>query len=192
MPVTHPFDFETFFSSEKKLEIVATSMETGKPHYFRVKKCHYRLGKVGMASCAMPMVAAPVKIAGKSYLDGGVADSIPVARALEQGCEKAVVILTRQKGELPTDSGKMKKLYRHYFRKNPEFADVFCHRQEIYKEQLALLEQLESEGRVFIIRPTVSTVSRLENDAAKLELFYLHGYDTMERRMDELRAFLSK
>ncbi len=192
MPKIHPFDFTAFFSSEKKLEIVATSVKTGKPRYFRVKKCKYRLGRVGMASCAMPMFTAPVKIAGEDYLDGGVADSIPVARALEQGCEKAVVILTRRKGTTPTVSEKTKQLYRLYFRKNPEFAEVFCRREEIYKQQLALLEKLEAEGKVFIIRPTVPTVSRLESDQAKMELFYLHGYDTMERRMNELKEFLGE
>ncbi len=192
LPKINPFDFDTFFASEKKLEIVATSVETGKPHYFRVKKCKYRLARMGMASCAMPIFTSPVRIAGHDYLDGGVADSIPVARAFDEGCEKAVVILTRLAGKTPTVSEKMKKLYRRYFRKYPQFAEVFCRREETYKEQLALLEQLEAEGKVFIIRPTVPTVSRLESDEAKLTAFYRHGYETMEKRMDELRAFLGE
>lgn len=192
MPELIPFDFDTFFASEKKLEIVATSMETGKPHYFRVKKCKYRLARVGMASCSMPIFTAPVKIAGHDYLDGGVADSIPVARAMEQGCEKAVVVLTRLKGSTPTVSERMKKFYRRYFRKNPEFADVFCRREEIYKEQLDLVDKLEAEGKVFVIRPAVPTVSRLERDEAKLEAFYRHGYETMAKRMDELKIFLTE
>ena len=190
IPKRIPFDFDTFFASEKRMEIVATSVETGKPHYFRVKKCKYRLARMGMASCAMPMIASPVKIAGHAYLDGGVADSIPVARAMEQGCEKAVVVLTRLEGNTPTVSEKMKRFSRRYFRKNPEFAEVFCRREEIYKEQLDLVEKLEAEGKVFVIRPTVPTVSRLERDESKLTAFYRHGYETMEKRMDELRAFL--
>lgn len=192
MPKQIPFDFDTFFASEKKLEIVATSVETGKPHYFRVKRCKYRLARVGMASCSMPLLTAPVKIAGRSYLDGGVADSIPVARAMEQGCEKAVVILTRLAGTTPTVSEKMKKYSRRYFRRHPEFAEVFCRREENYKEQLALLEQLEAEGKAFVIRPTLPTVSRLERDKAKLTAFYRHGYETMEQQMDALRKFLNE
>ncbi len=192
IPKRIPFDFDNFFASEKKLELVATSVETGKPHYFRVKKCKYRLGRVGMASCAMPILTSPVRIAGHDYLDGGVADSIPVARALEQGCEKAVVILTRLQGKLPTVSDKMQKFSRRYFRKRPEFAEVFCRREEIYKAQLDLLDKLEAEGKVFVIRPTVPTVSRLERDEAKLTAFYQHGYETMTQRMDELREFLEK
>ena len=186
----YPFDFKTFFSSEKKLEIVATSMETGKAKYFSVKKCKYRLGRVGMASCAMPIFTAPVKIAGKEYLDGGVADSIPVARAMKQGCEKAVVILTRSEGAVPTVSGAMQSVYKQYYKKYPAFAKAICRREQTYREQLALLEQLEKAGKVFIIRPTEATVSRTEQDYDKMNAFYLHGYETMCAQMDALKAFL--
>lgn len=189
-PKKYPFDFKTFFSSEKKLEIVATSMETGKAEYFSVKKCKYRLGRAGMASCAMPIFTAPVKIAGKEYLDGGVADSIPVARAMKQGCEKAVVILTRPEGEAPTVSRAMKAVYGQYYKKYPAFANAMCKREENYKAQLALLEKLEKAGKVFIIRPTMPTVSRTEQDYEKMNTFYLHGYDTMCKQMDALKAFL--
>ncbi len=189
-PKIHPFDFDTFFAEADRLEIVATSVETGKPRYFKLKKCRYRLARVGMASCAMPLFAAPVKIAGHSYLDGGVADSIPAARAMEMGCEKTVIILTRIAGTAPTVSDKLKGLSRRYYRKHPAFADVFCRREEIYREQLALVDRLEQEGKAFVIRPTVPTVSRLEQDEERLTDFYRHGYDSMEARIDELMAFL--
>lgn len=190
MPKSRPFDYDTFFASEKKLEIVATSMKTGQAEYLTVKKCKQRLAKVGMASCSMPIFAAPVKIGETMYLDGGVSDSIPVARAMEQGCEKAVVILTRLEGGVPTTSEKMKQVYRRYFRNYPAFATTLCRREEMYREQLALLESLEAVGKVFVIRPTVPTVSRMEQDCQKMEDFYRHGYESMASRMDELRAFL--
>ena len=189
-PKLYPFDFKTFFSSEKKLEIVTTSMETGKPVYFNVKKCKYRLGRVGMASCAIPLFAAPVKIAGKEYMDGGVADSIPVARAFKQGCEKAVVVLTRTEESYPTVSDNTKRICRSYFRKYPEFAKALCRRERMYREQIALINRLEKAGKVFVIRPTLDTVSRTEQDIEKLDAFYCHGYETMSEQMDALRAFL--
>ena len=189
-PKLYPFDFKTFFSSEKKLEVVTTSLETGKPVYFNVKKCKYRLGRVGMASCAIPLFAAPVKIAGKEYLDGGVSDSIPVARAFKQGCEKAVVVLTRTEENYPVVSDNMKHVIRGYFRKHPEFAKVMCRRERMYREQIALIGRLEKAGKVFVIRPTLDTVSRTEHDFDKLDAFYCHGYETMSEQMDALRAFL--
>lgn len=191
-PILYPFDYDTYFASRSRAEYVATSMETGLPHYFTVRKCRYRLARVGMASCAMPLFASPVKIAGVPYLDGGVADSIPARRAMEQGCDKILAVLTRQEGNTPSDSEKMKKLYCRYFRRYPEFARVLCRRGEMYKEQIAYLTELERAGKAFVIRPTVSPVSRMESDREKLLAFYQHGYDSMAAKMDSLRAFLKE
>lgn len=191
-PILYPFDYDTYFASPSQAEYVATSMETGLPHYFTVHKCRYRLARVGMASCAMPMFASPVRIAGVPYLDGGVADSIPAKRAMEQGCDKILVVLTRQEGSTPSDSERLKKLYRRYFRRYPQFAAVLCRREEMYKEQLAYLAELEREGKAFVIRPTVSPVSRMESDREKLLAFYQHGYDSMAEQMNALKEFLGK
>lgn len=189
-PILYPFDYDTYFANPAQAEYVATSLETGLPHYFTVKKCHYRLARVGMASCAMPVFASPVKIAGVPYLDGGVADSIPARRAIEQGCEKILVVLTRQEGSTPSDSERLKAIYRRYFGRYPAFAEVLCRREEMYKEQLAYLAQLEAAGKAFVIRPKVPPVSRMETDRERLMAFYQHGVDFMTERMDALRAFL--
>lgn len=44
---------------------------------------------------SMPFVSRPVIIDGKPYLDGGISDSIPFRFAESLGCEKRIVILTR-------------------------------------------------------------------------------------------------
>ena len=43
----------------------------------------------------MPFVSKPVTIDGEQYLDGGIADSIPFEWLAGQGCNKLIVILTR-------------------------------------------------------------------------------------------------
>ena len=42
-------------------------------------------------------MSQPVKLGGKLYLDGGVADSIPFKAAEKLGFDRVVVILTRDK-----------------------------------------------------------------------------------------------
>ncbi len=190
IPKIHPFDFDRFFVGDTKLEIVAADLETGRPRYFPLKRCSYRMSRIGMASCSMPIFASPVKIDGRLYLDGGALNSIPVARAFKVGCDKAVVILTRLKGQTPGSSDRAKRFYRLYFKRYPQFAEGFCNRESTYRKQLAMVDRLEREGKVFVIRPTAPTVGRMEKDPAKLTAFYRHGYDTMDRRMDELRQFL--
>mgnify|MGYP002508701979 CR=1 FL=1 len=43
------------------------------------------------ATCSVPMLCEPVEIDGHHYLDGSIADSIPIEHALECGCDKLVI-----------------------------------------------------------------------------------------------------
>ena len=53
---------------------------------------------IGRASSSIPVVSPMVEIDGVPYLDGGIADSIPLIHAMEKGYRKNVVILTRNMG----------------------------------------------------------------------------------------------
>ena len=93
-----PFDFDTYFRSEIECEIVTTNCETGQAEYMTETKDGDRLMKICRASSSMPLVSPIVNIDGVPYLDGGLADSIPVKRALQKGNEKIVLVLTRNPG----------------------------------------------------------------------------------------------
>lgn len=187
-----PFDYERYFASDIESEYVATALFDGKPRYFRVRHCPRRLSWVGMASCSMPLVSPPVKIDGALYMDGGIADSIPVRRALDKGCDKCIIILTRRQGTFPTVPDAMKKLYRSHYRKSPAFAEALCNRPELYKSQIELAEKLEREGKAIVIRPEVTPVGRVESDRDKLVAFYLHGHEQVMNRLSEIKAFLEE
>ena len=90
-----PFDFETYFASDMTCEIVATNCETGKAEYLREVKDERRLMMLCRASSSMPLACPIVKINDIPYLDGGLADSVPVEHARKCGPEKTVLILTR-------------------------------------------------------------------------------------------------
>lgn len=49
------------------------------------------------ASCSIPMFANIVEVDGYKLVDGGVSDSIPIEYALKQGCNKNIVVLTRDR-----------------------------------------------------------------------------------------------
>ena len=55
-----------------------------------------------IATCSLPILFQPVKIGRHYYLDGGLADSVPYEHAMEMGCEKLVVVLTRERGYVKT------------------------------------------------------------------------------------------
>ena len=70
------------------LGVVATDLETGDEVVFR----NGRLREALMASSAMPSVFPPVDIEGRRYIDGGVADNVPIKPALDMGAETLYVM----------------------------------------------------------------------------------------------------
>ena len=61
-----------------------------------------------------------------------------------------------------------------------------------YNRTLDLVEKWEDEGKVFVIRPQVPTISRTESDTEAIKAFHRHGYEEMERRYDEMLKFLEE
>ncbi|MGN1050756.1 MAG: patatin family protein [Acutalibacteraceae bacterium] len=187
-----PFRFDKYFESETINDVVMTSLESGKAQYMREKQSEERLSLIGSASCALPIIAKSIKIDGKTYFDGGIADSIPFRRAKEQGYDKIFVILTRPRNKFPTISNKSARLYKTLFHNHKEFLSTLLNRENVYKKQIRELSDLENTGKAFVIRPTIPEIDRMEKDENKKEKFYQHGYDTMKENFDRLINYLEK
>ena len=186
-----PFDFDTYFASEMECEIVITNCVTGRAEYRTEEEDRDMLMRLCRASSSMPLLAPMVNIDGVPYLDGGLADSIPIERALEKENDKIVLILTRNPGyrKKPT-SRAMANLYRRAYKKYPNLVSVTIQRNYIYNRQMNLIEKLEEEGKIFVLRPLIPTVSRLEKNYDALMHFYEHGYRLMKKQYDELMKYL--
>lgn len=186
-----PFDYDTYFASETECEIVTTNCRTGKAEYMTERKDRGRLMKVCRASSSMPLISPMVDIDGELYLDGGLADSIPIKRALEIGNQKVIVILTRNPDyrKRPTTKA-VAKLYRQAYRSYPKLVQTAILRNMKYNQQAELVEKLEKEGKIFVVRPLIPTVSRLEKDYDMLMNFYDHGYCLMRREYNRLMEYL--
>ena len=91
-----PLNQEEFDKSNTVLCAVATNAQTGKPEYFYPKSMRNGCDEL-KASCSLPGVTKGVEIGGTTFFDGGLVDSIPLERAFDDGCKKAVVILTQHK-----------------------------------------------------------------------------------------------
>lgn len=190
---TFPFDFETYFQSEIKCEIVATNCLTGKAEYLDERQDRARLMKLCRASCSMPLLTPIVRVDGIPYLDGGLADSVPIQRALTYGNRKIVVILTRNPGYRKKRVSKgMARVYREAYRSYPDLLRAIMTRSLYYNRTMEQIERLEEEGRIFVLRPQVKTVSRLERNAEILTGFYEHGYHLMGREYDRLTEYLER
>lgn len=180
-----PFDFAACFANPCTFEMVTTNARTGKACYLTERSDPDRLIQVAKASSSLPFVCPIVTVDGEPMLDGGIVDSIPVERAIETGHATNVVVLTRNRGYRTTDRDlKMPKfIYRNY----PRLRMVLSHRHAYYNRQLELVERLEDEGKILVIRPQhPMEVGRLESDRGKLTALYNEGYEEAGRMLSGL------
>ena len=184
-----PFDYDTFAAYKGIVEAGVTNIHTGKAEYLKVPQS-IDMKDTLVASCSLPILFQPVKIGRHYYLDGGIADSIPLVHAMEKGYRKNVVILTRNKGYRKKKPGKSTPVYVAAFRHYPELLNTLYNRYRNYNRTLELIEKWEQEGHIFVIRPEMPAVGRAETNKDKLMDFYQHGYEVMKERYEELQAYL--
>lgn len=186
-----PFDYQGFFNSPQKFEVVATRCRTGKPEFFEKSECPEMI-KAIQASCSMPLLSRMVTVDHKKYLDGGISLPIAYQRAMDLGYEKVVLILTRHRGfrKKPLDA-LTKRAYRRYFEPLPNLLESLFEVPDRYNRMQEEIDELEAAGRIFVIRPEKPVeVSRLERDVRKLEALHREGREIAERRAKELKTFL--
>lgn len=185
-----PFDFDTFFASKTECESVVVNCETGMTEYKGNYKTKDDFLKSQMASCSVPFICEPVEMDGFHYLDGSIIDSIPVKRAVDKGCEKIVIVLTKPEGGVPTDYSKVKRLIELSYKKYPNLCDAMVKRRQNYEKQDKYMRKLVAEGKAFVIRPEEQKIRHFENNNEKLLQCYQYGYDTMKKQFDALAEFL--
>ncbi|MBS6194575.1 MAG: patatin family protein [Clostridiales bacterium] len=188
-----PFDYDTYFQSKIHCEMVATNCLTGKAEYLSERTDRKRLMDICRASSSLPLATKMVMVDGKPYLDGGLADSVPIIRSLKTGHSRNVIILTRNKGYRKKESSKKNRVYElAYGKKYPNLVKALKNRAKIYNRTMDYIEQWESEGKVFVIRPEMEPVARLERDLERMEAFYQHGYEVMAEEFERMKWFLER
>ncbi|MDR2753274.1 MAG: patatin family protein, partial [Oscillospiraceae bacterium] len=147
-----PINYDVLCAVKDEIRVVATNAATGNAAYFDNRAFAAQECLALMASCALPVYCKPIEIDGQHYFDGGVADSLPVERALAEGCTRIVAILNRPAGFCKAPE-KGRALYPLVLQKYPAVAEKLRTRHIGYMRSLALLEQLEQEGHAVLIRP---------------------------------------
>ncbi|UNL85895.1 patatin-like phospholipase family protein [Priestia koreensis] len=184
-----PFDFTAFHNREERFVVGTTDCVTGKPAYFENVTDENVLMLV-RASSSLPFVAPIVNFDDKQLLDGGISDPIPVRKAQLDGFEKNVIILTRNKGYRKKKSSMMwmaKRPYRQY----QGLLQAMENRYQLYNETMDYIEELERQGKLFVIRPTQPlSVGRMERNPVKLQTLYEQGYEEATTQYESLIEWL--
>ena len=186
-----PFDRETFAADPTEFYVGAMDIETGKCVYHRCTDC----GPVDMewmrASASLPLVSRPVEAGKYKLLDGGIVDPVPYRFMEYKGYDRNVIILTQPKG-YRKQKDRTLPLVRARFRAYPEIARAMEVRHLRYNRQMKAIDQREESGAALVIRPPEPLgIGRTEKDPEELERVYQTGRAEEEKRLCEVRAFLS-
>ena len=186
-----PLNYAGIMENPAEFVIVATEASTGKPHYFTkhdMKQDDYR---VFMASSCLPAVCRPVEIDGMLYYDGGVSDALPVQKALDDGCEK-LVILSSKPRDFVKHPEKHRPLYSAACRKYPNLVKALNHRHLEYAVSQRICLQLEARRKAFLFCPSEHLpMSTYQMDAESNRRLYELGLSDFDRRKELLQKFLS-
>ncbi|MBR3767280.1 MAG: patatin family protein [Clostridia bacterium] len=182
-----PLNYEKMAKFKGSFLTVATDALTGKAIYFT--KDAYRPDdyRVLMASCCLPVACRPVIMNGVPCFDGGVADPVPVRKALSDGCDKIILILTRPVDEIRVP-GVDKRAAAFLRRKYPAAAVALESRYQRYNVGVEIARFLEKEGRALILSPdNCDGLKTLTKDTEKITNLYKNGYKKAEKLLEFIR-----
>lgn len=172
-----PLNYDVLSTYDGKAIIVATETVTGKTHYFinsDFAKDNYNILN---ASCAIPVVCKPCEIDNVLYCDGGVSDPVPIQKALDEGCDKIVLILTKPKS-FRKSNRKEVVLSKIIKNNKPNLSNALLNSCQKYNDAVDFAIELEKQGKCLIIAPDdCCGVDTLTKDKANLDRLYKKGYE---------------
>lgn len=183
-----PLDYEALMAARAAFKVVALNAETGGTVYFDKSDLRKDDCAILKASSSIPVVCRPYVIGGRPCYDGGIADPAPVKKALADGCDRAVLILTRPVTTVRTPR-KDERFARVLARKDPRAAERLRMRYRTYNNSVAYARELEKAGRVLILAPDdVRGLETLTKDRKRIDALYRKGYADAEK----IRAFIKE
>ena len=182
------FDNDTFIKNNTGYYVTVTNVETGKAEYLEMKDVLKEM-EILRATSAIPCVSQIVEWNGKKYLDGGIADSIPVLKCKEMGYEKIIVVLTKplsyRKKKRPAFIAKM------FYKKNPNLVNAINTRYIKYNETLDIIIDMENKKEIFVFRPSKDLkIKRIEKNTDKLQEMYDLGVKDFQDNLKALKKYL--
>ena len=185
------FDNKAFKKSKKKMYAVATRLKDGEAEYFEIKDPIKQMEEL-RATSAIPGLTKIVKINKEKYLDGGVADSIPIDKMQELGMDKIIVVETQPKNykKKPLKKSIIRFMKIKYL-KYPNFIKAMINRHERYNEVKEKIMDLENKKEIFVIRPSKDLNIDIKNkDEKKYQEVYDLGVKDTKKIIKDLKEYL--
>jgi len=171
-----PLDIDALRRSETRLYIGVTDCDTGESRYLTNHEDD--LVTAIRATCSLPFFSRKeVPYQGRLYVDGGVSDPVPVAKAIELGASEVILVLTS-----PIERRGRKRsalaVFDRFFSASPAIRRSLGERHLRYRDAAQVLESPPSGVRIEVVRPNRSLpVSRATTRRNLLEEACDLGYE---------------
>ena len=186
------FDDKAFEANPMHFYAVCTDVETGEPVYKHLTESTPLTYDWIRASASMPLAAKVVELEGRKVLDGGVADSIPLAFFERMGYERNVVILTQPEGYVKKHN-RLMPLMRIALKHYPKMIEALDQRHLMYNRQLEYVREAEASGRALVIRPDEKlAIGHISHSPQEMRRVYETGREMGIRRLEEMMDFFGE
>lgn len=186
------FDTEAYEKNPTEFHVVCTDADTGEAVYRRLDHIDYEALEWMRASASLPILSRPVCIGDRRFLDGGIADSIPLRYFESEGFKRNIVILTQPKGYKKKRT-KLMPIFHLTMRDYPAIIEYMSRRHIMYNRELDYATNQQLAGNCLIICPDDTLpISRTSKDADKMKYVYEIGRKAALARIDVIKDFLRK
>lgn len=175
-------DIDTLFSHNKRFLIVVTDVLTGRAVYHepRAQSVEEDL----KASSAMPVIyRAFPQVAGRPSVDGGIADPLPVEKAMEMNARKIMIIRSR-----PSNYVKKEAIANRYLlwrlKPYPDLRKTVAGRVQRYNTAVTLIRKPPPDTSIIEICPPDNfNLGRFGRNKADLIRWYHQGQRIADQAM---------
>jgi predicted patatin/cPLA2 family phospholipase len=154
--------------------VSVTDINNGSSDYYQLDESN--IDKLIEATTALPLVYRDSAcLESGCFMDGGIADSIPVIKAYEMGAKEITVILSKPLG-FEMEQPKFPSLVRKLLPNNEQVANALINRHKHYNKTLEFIQSPPEGVTINVISPDgCFNVGRFTRSKRKLEQGYKQG-----------------
>ncbi|MFB9134010.1 patatin family protein [Vibrio olivae] len=176
-------DLDVLSEEKRPLFITVTRQSDGQAQYLTPDPKD--IAQVMKASSALPILYRNgVELDGVRYVDGGVADALPIQAAIEQGA-KNIMVLRSRPASYRKPKAKWRGLTRRLLRETPGLVEPMLTRDVRYNQALSLIAHPPQGINIMQFCPPEDfKLKRLSRDSEPLKRAYQLGVEMGEQAIE--------
>lgn len=175
---------------ETRLDVALTDVDSGAATLVRATPAN--VFDLLHAAMAIPIAyGETVDVERGRYIDGGFRAPVAIREALAEAPDKLIVVLTKPRGHRRKHRPLSEWLQCRSYREFPGACEAIRSKWRGYNATMDLLDTLEREGRVLVVRPPGELpVGRLSRSKQRIHAAIELGRDTVEGLSGSIGRYL--